>query len=127
MGECDCGSSGARYRLPAPDGGAYVIQLQPPCTGCPGPAGVAAHRYAAERVEEVEGWPALELHDYGHGYADTGLVVLDVQQARAALMKHLVEVGLSKDEFDAEEHAREILDECLLPLLFKQPERNRSG
>jgi hypothetical protein len=128
MGECGCGSSGAHYTLPAPGGATYVIQLQPTCRYCPeGPAGVAVHRWSAECVKEVEGWPALELHDYGHGYADTGLVVLDVEAARRALEDRLVETGISDDEFDAIEHAREILDECILPLLFKQPARKHGG
>jgi hypothetical protein len=84
---------------------------------------VAVHRWSAEREEEVEHIEPLKLHDHGHGYADIGIVVLDVVAARRALEDRLVESGISDDEFDAIEHAREILDECILPLLFKQSSR----
>ncbi|MGK3995026.1 hypothetical protein [Sorangium sp. So ce1024] len=122
MGECGCGSSGAHYRLPAPDGATYVIQLQPTCRYCPeGPAGVAVHRWSKQHKKEVEGWPALDLHDYGHGYADAGLVVLDPEEARRRVAAYLVQAKLAEDEFAAEEHAKEIVSDCIEPLLFEQP------
>ncbi len=127
MGECGCGGMGDHYSLPAPDGATYVIQLQPSCRyGC-GPAGVAVHRWAAGHMEEVEGLSALELYDHGHGYADTGLVVLDPEEARRAVAAYLVQAKLAEDRFAAEEYAREIVSDCIEPLLFKQPKRETGG
>jgi hypothetical protein len=127
MGECGCGSSGAHYALPAPDGATYVVQLQPTCRYCPGPAGVAVHRWAADRVEEVDGLPPLELYDHGHGYADTGLVVLDPEEARRRVAEYLVQAKLAEDQFAAEEYAKEIVSDCIEPLLFKQPARKNGA
>ncbi len=122
MGECGCYQNGSFFKLPAPKGDTYVIQLQPPCNHCPGPAGIAVHRYSRQRMKDnpVDAAP-LAFHDHGHGYADTGLVLLDMEALRGQLTKYLIKAKLAEDEFDGEEYAREMIDECIVPLLFEQP------
>lgn len=89
------------------------------------------HRYdkqlLKERPDLAEDAEPIELHDRGHGYADTGLVVLDIGAARARVTKWLVANKMARDEFDGEEYAREMIDECIAPLLFKQPARKAGG
>lgn len=126
MGECGCGSSGKHYRFPAPNGGTYVIQLQPTCRYCGGPFGVVVHRYSEERAKDEEvdaSVEALAFVDYGYGHAEGCVMVIDPAEARQCVATYLVQTKLAADEIEAEAHAEEIIDECIAPLLFKQPER----
>lgn len=122
MGECGCSGSGQFYKLAAPKGGAYILKLQPPCSDCPAPAGIAIDWHSRMGAKMFAEWvEPVEMHKLGDDYAMGGMVVLDPAAVRRSIEKWLLGRKLVRDEFEAEAYAEELVEECVVPLLFEQP------
>ena len=107
MCTCGCGEGNDAFKLRAPDGGWYVIELRPGCHYCSSGPGLAIrHPDANYEFDDHEYLP--ELPWIGEGEFKMALFKsgLDADEARTAAIKSLV---YNDDECKVDEGLAEIL------------------
>lgn len=115
MGDCGCGDFGAHFKLPAPDGNTYVLQIYDSCPDCDTGAGLIVHRMTEEELRGWTAWatPELPWNRWSREYAERFIPILHPAKLRAALVEHVKTAWRRVAKRDRGEDAlAELLDEA---------------
>lgn len=111
MGECGCSAVHPRWKLPAPDGGWYAIEVYTGCEYCDAPAGVVIYRTGFD-IDAGLSTEFAELEEAEFHHGEFGVPVIH-QRHVFEVLKRLAwgPLEFKNETWTGEEYLESVLDD----------------